>query len=186
VAPTLRHLVLVGLMGSGKSTVARRLSQRLHHRMVDLDAVVEAQAGCTIAELFARRGEAAFRDMESQVLAAQLASPEPSVIATGGGAVVREGNRHALAEAPDVRVVWLDARPEDLVRRVGGSAATRPLLADDPRGVLERLDRERRPLYGEVADHRIDTAGRSLDEVVEAVDTWWRMQCRSGGEEEAS
>ena len=186
MAPPLRHLVLVGLMGSGKSTVARRLSQRLHHAMVDLDAVVEAQAGCTIAELFARHGEGAFRDMESQVLAAQLASPEPSVIATGGGAVVREDNRRALAETDHVRVVWLDARPEDLARRVGASAATRPLLADDPRGVLERLDRERRPLYREVANHRVDTAGRSLDEVADAVDTWWRTQCRSGGEEEAS
>lgn len=179
-----RHLVLVGLMGSGKSTVARRLARNLGLVLVDLDARVEQCAGCTIATLFAQQGEAAFRDLESQMLTEALASAVPSVVATGGGVVVRPGNRDALTRSSRGRVVWLDAAPEVLATRVTGTAATRPLLADDPTAALTRLDAERRAWYDEVADLRIDTAGRSLDDVVDTVEAWWRAQCdqSQGGE----
>lgn len=168
------HLVFVGLMGSGKSTVSRRVAQRLGWPVVDLDELVEAEAGCSIAELFASRGEVAFRDLESQVLETVLHDPRPSVVATGGGVVVRPHNRRLLGHNSRARVVWLDATPEVLARRVSGGTTVRPLLADDPLGALRRLDAERRPLYREVAHHRLDTDVPSLDAVVDAVVTWWR------------
>jgi shikimate kinase len=164
-----RHLVLVGLMGSGKSSVARRVGQRLGWRVVDLDAVVEATAQCSIPELFSRRGEQAFRDLETDALTTALADVEPSVLATGGGVVVRDLNRDLLRGAHHAFVVWLDASPTALAARVAGTASTRPLLADDPLGTLSRLAEQRTALYAEVAHHRIDTDAVQLDDVVDAV-----------------
>ena len=183
---TATHLVLVGLMGSGKSSVSRRVAQRLGCRAVDLDAMVEARAGCTIAELFADRGEETFRDLEAAALAQAVAESAVSVIATGGGVVVRADTRRALREAPNVAVVWLDARPEVLATRVAGGTTVRPLLADDPLGVLQRLDALRRPWYAEVADHHLDTASRSLDDVTDDIVTWWRSLTSSKAGEESS
>jgi len=166
---TARHLVLVGLMGSGKSSVARRVGERLGWRVVDLDAVVEATAGCSIPEVFSRHGEQTFRDLETDALATALASPEPSVLATGGGVVVRERNRDLLRNAGDACVIWLHASPTALARRVAGTSVTRPLLADDPLEALTRLAQQRTSLYAEVAQHRIDTENVRLDDVVDAV-----------------
>lgn len=166
---TARHLVLVGLMGSGKSSVARRVGERLGWRVVDLDAVVEATAGCSIPEMFSRHGEQTFRDLETDALATALASPEPSVLATGGGVVVRDHNRDLLRNTVDARVIWLDASPAALARRVAGTPGTRPLLADDPLEALTRLAEQRTSLYAQVAHHRIQTDSVRLDDVVDAV-----------------
>lgn len=145
-------VVLVGLMGSGKTTVGRRLASRLERPFVDADEAAEATTGRTIAELFELRGEDGFRDVETDVLCTLLAGPEPVVVAAGGGVVLRPANRARL-KAEDVTVVFLDAGPAFLASRIERKAH-RPLLAGDasPREVLERLHGERAELYADVAD----------------------------------
>jgi shikimate kinase len=158
-----RHLVLVGMMGSGKTTVGRRVAARLGRRLRDSDAEVEARTGRTVREIFESDGEAAFRAEEARALADALGDPEPAVVAAAGGVVLDPRNRARLKEGGTV--VWLDARPEALARRVS-SGGHRPLLGEDPLAALRRLDAERRPLYAEVADHVVAVEDRRLDDVV--------------------
>src|SRR5690242_15124591 len=138
-----RSIALVGLMGAGKTTVARILARRLAGDAVDLDDVIEAEAGCTVAEMFRREGEAAFRRREAARLSSLLASP-PSVLACGGGAVVDPDLRASLKRS--CRVVWLEVSPAEAMRRVGGHAETRPMLTDGATG-LEHLLRGREAAY---------------------------------------
>ena len=161
-----QHLVLVGMMGSGKTTVGRRVAAALGRRLRNSDAEVEARAGRTVREIFESDGEAAFRVEESLALAEALADPQPAVVAAAGGVVLDPANRERLREAGTV--VWLDARPEELARRVS-SRGHRPLLGGDPLAALRRLDAERRPLYEEVADHVVQVGSRPADEVVAEV-----------------
>lgn len=142
----------MGLMGSGKTTVGRRLAARLGRPFVDADEALEATAGRPIAEVFATQGEPGFRAMEARVLATLLEDPEPTVVASGGGVVLEPENRARLG-GDDVTVVWLDASPAFLASRIERKAH-RPLLAVDrsPREVLEELHAQRAPLYAEVAD----------------------------------
>ena len=161
------NLVLVGPMGAGKSVAGARLATRLGRRVVDLDAVIQAEAGCSVAALFAAEGEAGFRSRESALLARCL-SGEPCVIATGGGAVLSAENRRRMAE--QAFVVWLGAEPATQLERVAGSEE-RPLLhAADPAAVLHRLAAERTPLYEALADLRLHTDGLSTDQVVDALE----------------
>jgi shikimate kinase len=162
-----RHLLLVGLMGAGKSTVARVLGERLGRPVVDTDQAVERIAGRSVREIFRTDGEGAFRDLESQALLAALAADEPSVIAAGGGMVLRDDNRAAM-RSPGVRVVWLAADPDVLVDRVRGGAH-RPALDGDPEGTLRQMHETREPLYREVADLIVSVDGRSVGDVVEAI-----------------
>lgn len=150
------HVVLVGMMGSGKSTVGRRLATRLDRPFVDADPDLEAHLGRTIAELFETEGEHGFRQAEAAHLERLLARSEPTVVAAGGGVVLREDNRRRLAD-PAVTVVWLQADPAFLASRAEAKAH-RPLLAagEPARDVFARLDAERRPLYEEVADVVVD------------------------------
>jgi shikimate kinase len=156
-------VVLVGMMGSGKTTVGRRVAARLGRRLRDSDAEVEARTGRTVREIFETDGEAAFRSEEARALADALDDPEPAVVAAAGGVVLDPANRRRLRAAGTV--VWLDGRPEDLARRVS-SGGHRPLLGDDPLAALRRLDRERRPLYEEVADSVVPVGHRPVDDVV--------------------
>jgi shikimate kinase len=160
------HLVLVGMMGSGKTTIGRRVAARLGRRLRDSDAEVEARTGRTVREIFETDGEAAFREEEARALAEALADPEPAVVAAAGGVVLDAGNRERLQASGTV--VWLDARPEFLARRVS-SGGHRPLLGEDPLAALRRLDTERRPLYAEVADAVVPVEGRSVEDVVAGV-----------------
>ena len=162
-----QHLVLVGMMGVGKTTVARVIAVRLGRRVFDSDAIIESRHGRTVREIFAEDGEAAFRELETEVLLEALASPEPAVIAGAGGVVLSQTNRDAL-KAAAARVVWLCADPETLVQRVQGSGH-RPLLDDDPGGTLQRMFRDREALYREVADAIVLVDNRSVSDVVEAV-----------------
>ncbi|HZB72502.1 MAG TPA: shikimate kinase [Acidimicrobiales bacterium] len=157
------HLVLVGMMGSGKTTVGRRVAARLGRRLRDSDAEVEARTGRTVREIFETDGEPAFRAEEARALAEALDDPEPAVVAAAGGVVLDPANRDRLRARGTV--VWLDASPEDLARRVG-SRNHRPLLGDDPLAALRRLDRERRALYEEVADHVVPVGRRPVEDVV--------------------
>jgi shikimate kinase len=157
-----RHLVLIGLMGAGKTTVGRRCAVLLDRPFVDTDDVIEAQIGLPFTEWFATYGEAAFRDLERQAVADVAASPAPLVIACGGGSVVDPDNRRALRASGTV--VWLRGSVQVLAARVG-DGATRPLLAGDPVGALTRLGAMREAAYEAAADEQIDTDGRDVDAV---------------------
>lgn len=159
-----RHVVLVGLMGSGKTTVGTLLAERLGRPLVDTDAAVETATGRTVREIWLDDGEPAYRVLENGVVVDALASPVPSVIAAAGGVVLSPDNRRALAEAVAL-VVWLSADPAVLV----GRALTgdhRPLLDDDPVGTLRRMADDRHDLYAEVADAVIRVDDRGPTEVV--------------------
>ena len=158
VTPNLGALpvALVGLPGSGKSTVARLLAERLGWRWVDLDDRIEAVTGQSIPELF-ERGEDHFRTVETEVLRGVLALPTEVVVATGGGIVTSEANRATLVTRSTV--VWLDVPVGQLLDRLGSDATPRPLLNDgDPALRLAELAAARSPLYEAPAGHRIDAA----------------------------
>lgn len=161
------HLVLVGMMGVGKSTVGRRAAQRLGWPFVDADAAIESRAGCTVREVFARDGEPAFRDLEAEVLADLLDAERPTVIAAGGGAVLRDTNRDVARRRAEV--VWLRARPETLLARLGGKADARPLLDGDAAGKVRRLVVERAPAYAAAAHHVIDVDELTAEQTVTAL-----------------
>jgi shikimate kinase len=162
-----QHLVLVGMMGSGKTSVGRLAAERLHRPFVDTDALIEARTGRTVRQIFVEDGEAAFRDAEVDALADSLASAEPSVIAAAGGVVLRPENRAALKRAR-ARVIWLCADPELLAERAR-SGGHRPLLDADPEGMLRTMWAERESLYRDAADAIVRVDGRTVYEVVEAV-----------------
>jgi shikimate kinase len=160
------NIVLVGPMGAGKSAVGALLARRLGLSFADLDALIEAEAGARIAELFRDAGEAAFRDRESALLARCLAA-DGQVVATGGGAVLAAANRRRLRERG--LVAWLQADSAAQLQRLEG-CHDRPLLEGaDRRARLDALAAERDPLYREVADLAIDTRGRDPDAVAEAL-----------------
>ena len=166
IAPD-QHLVLVGMMGSGKSTVARVMAERLHRVVLDSDDMIERRTGRTLRDIFATDGETVFRSIETEVLHEALQSTEPCIIAAAGGVVLSEANRAALRSS-GARVVWLCADPATLVDRVRG-AGHRPLLDADPAGTLQRMFTEREHLYREVADAIVLVDGRSVADVVEAL-----------------
>jgi shikimate kinase len=159
------HLLLVGMMGAGKTTVGRLVAERLHRPYRDSDAMVEEATGRSVPELFASDGEAAFRAAESDALRRALAPP-PAVISVAGGAVLDPANRALLAESGTI--VWLRAEPATLAARVGDGSG-RPLLAPDPTSALVALDAVRRPLYAEVADSVVDVDGLEAAQVAEVV-----------------
>ena len=160
-----RSVVLVGPMGSGKSTVGRALAARLGLDHVDTDDLVVAAAGCPITEIFARDGERRFRELETEALISALTTP--SVVSTGGGIVVDDLNRTHLRTA-DAFVVWLDGSLDALAARVG-SGRGRPLLEGDVRGALKEKIAERGPGYLEVADVRVDTTHMRHVDCVDAI-----------------
>ena len=166
-APAPRHLVLVGMMGVGKSTVGRALAAELGRPLFDSDELIEADVGRTVREIWSTDGEPAFRVLETDVLVRSLAVEEPSVIAAAGGVVLSARNREILRSG-DAHVVWLQADVDVLLDRVR-SGGHRPLLDDDPEGTLRRMYAERAPLYQDVADAVVSVDHRSVSEVTRAV-----------------
>lgn len=160
------HLVLVGLSGTGKSTVAPLLAERQGVVAVDLDRLLEQRFGRPVAQVFGEDGEPEFRRAEAELLAEVLVGP-PAVVATGGGAVLDPESRRRLADA--AFVVWLSAPIDLLVRRLSDVAERRPLLTDDPATALRHMAAERDPLYREVADLVVDVARRSPEEIADVV-----------------
>lgn len=147
-------VTLVGMPGSGKSTVGRQLARRLNWPFVDSDSAIEQEIGCSIRSFFEQHGESAFRDVEQRVIAGLLDTPQ-AVLATGGGAVLRDENRRQLGARS--QVVYLRSSPEELFRRLRHDMH-RPLLqVADPLHRLRELYRERDPLYRHVARFIIET-----------------------------
>ncbi len=160
------RILLVGMMGAGKSTVGGLLAGRLGCPYLDSDAQVEAATGRTVPELFASVGEGAFRVAESTALQEALAGEGPVVVSVAGGAVLDPANRALLRRSGTV--VWLRADPATLAGRVGDGEG-RPLLAGDAAGAIERLDGVRRPLYAEVADVVVDVDDLAPAEVADRI-----------------
>jgi shikimate kinase len=160
-----RSLVLVGLMGAGKSTVGRRLAQRLNLRFVDADDEIEAAAGMTIPEIFDRYGEAHFRDGERRVIRRLLSEPR-QVIATGGGAFMNDETRALIAA--EATSIWLKADLDTLVRRCA-KRTDRPLLRGrNQRETLAALMQQRYPVY-ETSDLVVESGGDTHDVVVNRI-----------------
>ncbi len=160
------HLVLVGLMGSGKSTVGRVCAERIGFEFADTDELVETTTGATVAEIFAAEGEDGFRRHERAVVADVVQAPTPHVIACGGGVVLDSANRTALRSRGVV--IWLDAPSTVLAERVGADPS-RPLLASaDPATTLARLAEVRHAAYEAAAHARVDASG-APDVVADAV-----------------
>jgi shikimate kinase len=159
------NLYLVGMMGTGKSAVGRPLAAALGYRFLDADTSVERVAGRSIPELFAEVGEPGFRDLETAVLG-QIASWHSLVVATGGGVVTRPENWGHMQQGV---VVWLDAPPELLLRRLAADPTPRPLLQTaDPESQLTSLLSQRQRLYAQ-ADLHIRQAGEPIEQVAAAV-----------------
>ncbi|MAM67165.1 MAG: shikimate kinase [Rhodospirillaceae bacterium] len=157
-----RSIVLVGLMGAGKTCIGKGLASKTGLSFVDADAEIEAAANCTVEEIFARYGEQAFRDGERRVIARLLEGPR-QVLATGGGAFVNPETRKNVHR--DGVSVWLKADLDILVQRVS-RRNDRPLLKNDnPRATLERLIEQRYPCYAE-ADITVDTGNEPPDSTV--------------------
>ncbi|MEK0083611.1 shikimate kinase [Benzoatithermus flavus] len=164
--PLPRTLVLVGLMGAGKTSIGRRLATAMDATFVDADDEIVAAAGMTIPDIFALYGEPSFRALERKVVARLLEQP-PMVLALGGGAFIDPETRARVKEK--AISVWLRADLDTLVARTARKKGTRPLLdRGDPRDILARLMDERYPIYAE-ADYTVDTTDEAHDAVVERV-----------------
>ncbi len=165
-----QSLVLVGLMGAGKTTIGRRLASRLDIPFIDVDQEIEKAAGCTIADIFKKFGEEHFRDGERRVIA-RLLNDGPQVLATGGGAFMNDQTRTAVREKG--LSIWLKVDIEVLMKRVA-RRSHRPLLqTDDPRAVMQRLMDERYPVYAQAAltiDSKDAPHDTVVDEIIRALD----------------
>lgn len=160
------NIFLVGLMGAGKTTIGRQLAQALNKEFIDSDHEIEARTGVNIPLIFELEGESGFRDREAAIID-ELTARSNVVLATGGGAVLREENRRHLAERG--RVIYLQATVDQLLERTRRDR-NRPLLqTDDPRARLESLLQEREPLYLELADLVISTGQGSIPKVVDSI-----------------
>ncbi|MCE1237233.1 MAG: shikimate kinase [Hyphomicrobiales bacterium] len=160
-----RSLVFVGMMGAGKTTLGRKVAQRLDLPFVDLDQEIEKAAALTVAEIFAKHGETHFRDGERKVIARLLAAG-PQILATGGGAFMNADTRAAIAAAGVS--VWIEADPGVLFQRIR-HRPTRPLLqSPDPEGTLRRLVAERYPVYA-LADVTVRSRDASKEVMTEEI-----------------
>ncbi len=168
-------IVLVGLPGSGKTTIGRQLARRLHLPFVDSDHVIEQRLGCSIREFFDREGEQVFRDLEQAVID-ELTLQGASVLSTGGGAVLRPLNRERLKSRG--KVFYLRSTPDEVFRRIKHDRS-RPLLqVADPMQKLRDLFAQRDPLYREVAHFVIETGRPSVSTLVNMI----MMQLELSGE----
>lgn len=161
-----RNIILIGFMGTGKSTIGRNLSQTFGYPLIDTDQLIEQQQGRPIPEIFAADGENAFREIETEVLRS-LHKHSGHIIATGGGIIGREENRKLLRELG--YVVWLIAKPSEILDRTSRNS-NRPLLNnDDPEGTIRDLLEIRTPLYRDTAHLGIETDNLSFDEVTTGI-----------------
>lgn len=162
----MQNIILVGFMGTGKSAVGRLLAQRLNRVFLDLDRKIEKEAGHSIAEIFAKEGEAGFREREARAVR-EAVELKDHVIATGGGVMLREENIRLLKKCG--RLICLTASPDAILQRTMATGPSRPLLAGhDPRARVEQLLKLRAPFYAQ-ADRTIDTSEKSVEQVAEEI-----------------
>lgn len=160
-----RHFVLIGLMGSGKTTVGEMLADRLQRRFIDSDRWIEGRTGRTVKQILADEGVDGLRHHEGAALLDALAQPEPAVIAAAGGTVLLESLRHAMIAA-EADVIWLSGTPALLAGRVP-AGAHRPWIETDPAGTLQRMYNEREGFYREVADRIVEIDALSPEQIVD-------------------
>ena len=162
----IQHIYLTGFRGTGKTSVGSIISRERSLPLIDLDEKIETAAGKSIREIFDEGGEPMFRELESRSLADLVGRPR-SVISLGGGTILRDSNRRLIRDSGIC--IWLDADAETLMDRIKSDATTgerRPSLTQlSPAEEIEQLLRDRRPLYQEVSTLRIDTAGKSIEQV---------------------
>ena len=170
-----RNIVLVGFMGTGKTTVGRLLSEQTGMPLVDMDERIEAQAGKSINQIFAEEGEAAFRTMERQI-ARELAAQSGQIISTGGGVVLNPDNITDLKQ--NGLVVCLLASAQTILERLENDR-TRPLLAGEKQEKIIQLLETRRPLY-EAIEHKIDTEGASPESITAQIIALYETNLESG------
>ncbi len=166
------HLILIGLRGSGKTTAGRAAAVLLSRPFIDLDDVTRSVCGMTANTCFETAGETAWRAAESTALERTLASTNPSVIALGGGTPTAPGAFELLEAARDgghARIVRLHALTDDLVARIGDDAERPPLTTLDPLDEMTAMEKARGPMLARLATATIDTSGRSIEQVAEAV-----------------
>lgn len=158
-----RHIILIGFMGAGKTTIGQVLAQRLKRPLFDTDQLIEEQAGMTVSRIFEVHGEERFRTMETETIRTMISSGEDWVLSVGGGLPLREENRTLLKQAGTV--VYLRVRPETVLDRLKGDT-TRPLLqGGDVREKVETLLSYRSPFYEEAAHVTIDVDGKIPEEI---------------------
>jgi shikimate kinase len=177
---TRSGLALIGYRGSGKSTVGKLIAERLNRPFVDSDREIEARSGRSIAAIFAAEGEASFRNLEEDTIAALVSAFPGAVLATGGGAVLREANRRRIRDFGFV--AWLQADPDELARRLEAdrrSLESRPPLSSA--GTLTEIEHvlaERIPLYHQTADAIIDTQDKAPESIAAELIGRWRVGSR--------
>jgi shikimate kinase len=167
VRRSAEHIVLIGMMGSGKTTIGHALAERLGFGFVDSDEVIQSRTGRTVREIFATEGEATFRRLESAALLDALDWREPLVVAAAGGVVLAEPNRVALRERAG-RIIWLTAPVEVLAARAE-TGSHRPLLDDDVGASMARLYAAREPLYRELAHQIVASDDRPVADIVSEI-----------------
>ena len=169
---TMKTIVLIGYMGSGKSTIGEKTARSLGMEFLDTDALIEAQEGMTISELFAQKGEAYFRQKETQVIKELNKEQKKIVLATGGGLPMKEENQALLKELGIV--VYLKASVDTLVERLKEDK-TRPLLREgDLRKKIETMLEIRNPIYEKVADIVLETDTKSIYETICCLEQLWK------------
>lgn len=170
-------LFLIGYRGTGKTSTARLVAEKLAWRWLDADAVLEERCGRSIRQIFAEEGEAWFRDKESAILQ-ELCGLREHVIATGGGVILRPENRQRLKQGA---VVWLRAAPSILWQRLQNDASTgerRPNLSQGGLGEIEEFLRIRTPLYEACRDFTVDTAEQSPEQVAQTICEWMQASAQ--------
>jgi shikimate kinase len=156
--------VLIGMMGSGKTTIGRALAERLGYGFLDSDEVIQSRTGRTVREIFESEGEPAFRHLEAQALIDALDWREPLVVAAAGGVVLAEHNRVVLRERA-ARIIWLTA-PVDVLAKRAETGGHRPLLDEGAVESMERLYTTREPLYRELAQQIVASDDRPIADIV--------------------
>lgn len=167
-----KHLIIVGFMGTGKTTLGEMVHRRLNCHWVDTDIYLEMQWGVSISDYLARYGELAFRDEESRVLKDVLCMTSPCVISTGGGMVLREENRRLMLQYG--KTVCLSTNLEEIITRVSQNS-NRPLLSGDIREKVQSIYNNRRGIY-DFADLTIDTSGMLYDSILNEVISFWNSE----------
>ncbi len=162
------NIVLIGFMGTGKSDIGRRLAERLSMSFLDTDTLIEKTQKTKISDIFAKKGEAYFRDLETNIIET-LKDYDGFVISTGGGMILRDENVTMLKKLGSVVLLW--SEPEVIIDRLK-HAQDRPLIEGDKEIKIRNLLEDRRTIYHSVCDYKVDTSTLSLDQAVEEIIRW--------------